>query len=163
MSLWQVETLSTYWLASLGVLSQSVELLELVLAVAPRDWRCLCSVRTQVRSPAQHSGLKDPVLPQRQLGSQLWLGSELPMLWGSQKWKNKNNPWNYIMVISLGFLGQKEAKKEPRYMALGLGQLRRSLRHKSRSLFHSSPRRGRLGEKEEEILVPGKENMGDAY
>ena len=32
-------------------------------AVAPQDWQCLCSARTQVWSPAQHGRLKDPSLP----------------------------------------------------------------------------------------------------
>ena len=42
-----------------------------VPAVAPRNRGRLCSTRMQVRSPAQ---LKEPVLPQLQLRSQLWLG-----------------------------------------------------------------------------------------
>ena len=36
------------------------------------DQQCLCSAGTQVRSPAQHSGLKDPVLHR----FQLWFGSD---------------------------------------------------------------------------------------
>ena len=46
------------------------QLSDRVSAVMPWDQWCLCSTRTQVRSPAWHSGLKDPVLPQ------LWLGPD---------------------------------------------------------------------------------------
>ena len=44
-----------------------------VPSVAQKD-RHLCNTRTQVQSPASHSGLKDPVLSQRR--SHLWLGSD---------------------------------------------------------------------------------------
>ena len=40
------------------------------------DWRCLCSGRTQVRSLAGHSGLKDPEMLQLWCRSQLSLGSD---------------------------------------------------------------------------------------
>ena len=47
-----------------------------VPAVVQRDQWCLCSARMQVRSPAWHSGLKDPVLPPLQPRLQLWLRSD---------------------------------------------------------------------------------------
>ena len=43
--------------------------------VQGHQWH-LCSTRRQVRSPAGHSGLKDPALPQLQHRSQLWLKSD---------------------------------------------------------------------------------------
>ena len=46
-----------------------------VPTVVQWDWWRLCSTRMQVRSPAQHNGLKDPVLPQWHW-LQLWLGSD---------------------------------------------------------------------------------------
>ena len=48
-----------------------------VLAVAQWDWRCLCSTRMQVRSPAWHSELQDLVMPPLWRRSQLWLGFDL--------------------------------------------------------------------------------------
>ena len=39
--------------------------------------RHLCSARMQVWSPAWHNGLRVPVLPQMQRGSQVWLRSDL--------------------------------------------------------------------------------------
>lgn len=53
-------------------------------AVAQWNWWCLCSTRTQVQSPAQHSGLKDLAL------LHLWLGLHVP--WGCQKGKKKFLP-----------------------------------------------------------------------
>ena len=43
--------------------------------MAQWDWRRLCSAGMQVQSPAWHSGLKDPALPQLQHSSKLWLRS----------------------------------------------------------------------------------------
>ena len=48
-----------------------------VLAVAQWDWRCLCSTRMQVRSPAWHSELKDLVMPPLWRRSKQWLGFDL--------------------------------------------------------------------------------------
>ena len=47
-----------------------------VPAVAQQEGQCPCSARMQVQSPAQHSGLKDPALPQLLHRSQLQLGSD---------------------------------------------------------------------------------------
>ena len=61
--------------------------------VAQQDRQCLCSTRTQARSPAQHSRLKDQAMIQLWLRfklGQIWsLNWELHMLWGDQKQKRK--------------------------------------------------------------------------
>ena len=45
--------------------------------------RHLCSARTQIRSLAQLSGIKDPALPQLWLGSDLWPENSIAV--GGQK------------------------------------------------------------------------------
>ena len=47
-----------------------------VSAVAQQDQQCLCSTRTQVPSPARHSGLKHLALLHLWYGSQLRIGSD---------------------------------------------------------------------------------------
>ena len=47
-----------------------------VPAVEQWDGQCPGSTGTKVRSPAQHSWVKDLALPQLQLGWQLWFGFE---------------------------------------------------------------------------------------
>ena len=70
-------------------------------AVAQWDWHHLCSTRTQVRSSAWHSGLKDPALSQLQRRSQLSLGSD-PWPgnpWSSQKRKKRKEKKLKLRVI----------------------------------------------------------------
>ena len=55
------------------------------------------AVEVRVHSPAQHSGLKDPALPQLQRGSQLWLRFDpwpgnFPMPWVWPFKKKSTNP-----------------------------------------------------------------------
>ena len=45
--------------------------------MAQQELQCLCSSRTQVQSPAWHSGLKDPALQQLWHRSPLWLRFDL--------------------------------------------------------------------------------------
>ena len=45
-------------------------------AVVQQDQQCLCSTRTQVPSPARHSGLKHLALLHLWYGSQLRIGSD---------------------------------------------------------------------------------------
>ena len=47
-----------------------------VPTVAQQHPQCLCSTRTQLGSPAQLSGLKDPAFPQLQCRLRLRLGSD---------------------------------------------------------------------------------------
>ena len=61
-----------------------------VPTVAQRNWQHLCSIRMQVQSQAQCSGLKEPAPVQLQeLLLQLWLGTDLwprnSMCWGAAK------------------------------------------------------------------------------
>ena len=47
-----------------------------VPTVAQQDLQCLCSARTQVQSPARHSGLRHLVLLLLRQRSQRWCGSD---------------------------------------------------------------------------------------
>ena len=63
-------------------------------AVAQRDQQHLCNARTWVRSPARHSGLKDPAMLQLWFRSPLRFGSDIcprntPYASGATKKKKK--------------------------------------------------------------------------
>ena len=59
------------------LISVMIEVCHEFHAVAQRDQWSLCSARMQVRSPAQHSRLKDPVLPQLWNRSDPWPGNSI--------------------------------------------------------------------------------------
>ena len=74
-----------------------------VPAVAQRDQWCLCSARTQVRSPAQHGRLKDPTWPQLWRRLQLWLRSDpcpgTPCAAGQQKKEKKKKKITQMALL----------------------------------------------------------------
>ena len=55
--------------------------------MAKQDQQCLCSTRMQDRFPAQHSGLKEPVLLRHRV--QLWLRSDSWPGWPKNKRKKQ--------------------------------------------------------------------------
>ena len=76
LTCWATRELCYYFPIRRGRRKTNKQTSQGVPAVAQQGGWCLCSARIWVRSPASHSGLKDPALPQLWCGSQLRLASE---------------------------------------------------------------------------------------
>ena len=75
-----------------------------VPAVVQWDGQHLCSARTQVPSPARHSGLKDPVLLQLRLRFDLWPGNTRGHRAAKNKqtsrtWKGSSYEWSFTLRL----------------------------------------------------------------